>query len=147
MRSISVVLVGAGVAIVLSLLVLVGVALEQWVLAAGAASALVSATLVIALDSWRRARSLRSFVRAEIRALATRQAQAGAGQPLRLQPPAPAAPAELQPQVVDTVRLLQAQFVGRLDRLQASVESVVEQHRTSAVDEPAGGSESTPDPQ
>lgn len=115
---------GVLAAAVLSVLVLVGVAREQWLLAAAAGCVLLSACLLVSLDAWRRARALRAFVRQEIGGLAARQAKAvrATPDPEPTEPAATVTPAD----VVGTVRLLQAQYVGRLDRLQASVEALVE---------------------
>lgn len=115
---------GVVVAGLLSVLVILGVALEEWLLAAAAGCLLLSACLLVSLDAWRRARALRAFVRDEIGRLAARQAKAARATPAA-QPTDPA-PTVTQADVVGTVRLLQAQYVGRLDRLQASVEALVE---------------------
>lgn len=115
--------IGVVVAGILSILVLLGVALEQWVLAAAAGCVLLSLCLLVSLDTWRRVRALRGFVRDEIANLAARQARAARSTTAEVADPA----ATLTPaDVVGTVRLLQAQYVGRLDRLQTSVEALVE---------------------
>lgn len=121
MSSKAVLPLGAVVAVAFSVLVMIGVAWEQWLLATAAGCALLSAALLVSLDAWRRVRVLRSFVRDEISRVATRQAKAA---------DADRSPAQPQPDVVGAVRLLQAQYVGRLERLQASVESLVEQPKT-----------------
>ncbi|MBA2696741.1 MAG: hypothetical protein H0U62_13090 [Actinobacteria bacterium] len=116
--------IGVVVAGIVSVLVLLGVAQEQWVLAAAAGCVLLSVCLLVSLDTWRRARALRAFVRDEIASLAARQAKAARSTTTEVaDPAATVTPAD----VVGTVRLLQAQYVGRLDRLQASVESLVNQ--------------------
>lgn len=123
MSSKAVLPLGAVVALGLSVLMLLGVALQQWLLAAAAGCLLLSASLLVSVDAWRRTRALRIFVRDEIASLAARQAKTARASPAESTDPASAvAPAD----VVGTVRLLQAQYVGRLDRLQASVEALVD---------------------
>ncbi|MBA2695750.1 MAG: hypothetical protein H0U62_07895 [Actinobacteria bacterium] len=131
---------GAVVSVLLSVLVLLGVALGQWLLAAAAGCALLSACLLVSLDAWRRARALRAFVRDEIGSLAARQAKAARAATPAAEPADPA-PTVTPADVVGTVRLLQAQYVGRLDRLQASVEALVE--HTVRCDQDSGVAVST----
>lgn len=116
MSSKAVLPLGVAVAVALSLLVLLGVAFERWLLATAAVCALLSASLLVCLDTWRRVRSLRTFVRDEVRRAAARQATAASS----------AQPAAREAPEVDAVLLLQAQYVGRLDRLQAGLEALVE---------------------
>lgn len=126
MRGKSVLLVGGGVALILSILIVWAVADREWAVAAGAASAMASAVLLIGLDIWRRVGTLRTFVRTELRRTVkatsgTREAMSSASD--ELPPvPMPVAPTVQQADVVGTVRLLQAQYTGRLDRMQTSVE-------------------------
>ena len=60
-------LLGSAVGLVLALLLVLGVAVDQPVLAAAAGGLLGVLVLAVQLDSWRRVRSLRNFVRDEIR--------------------------------------------------------------------------------
>lgn len=99
-------LAGAALAGGLTALAVVGTALQWWWLVALAGMLLLSATLLVALDADRRARELRAFVKEQI---GTIDMSGGRG--------APAAE-----DVVGTVRLLQEQFTGRLDRMQDAVE-------------------------
>lgn len=111
-------LAGAVVGLVLGLCVVVGTAQEAWVLVAAAASALLVAILVVQLDTWRRTRSLRSFVRDQVRR----------GVPVTGAQPAPVpAPTVTHEDVIGAVRLMQAQYTGRLDRLQRSLEEALTQ--------------------
>jgi len=115
--------IGVAVAGVLSVLVLLGVALEHWALAAASGCVLVSACLLVSLDTWRRVRALHGAVRNEIASLAACQGSAGRSTSAGVVDSAgTVTPAD----VVGAVRLLQAQYVGRLDRLQISVEALVE---------------------
>jgi len=105
-RSRTFLLAGAAVGAGLTVLAVAGVALRWWWLVALAAMALGTAVLLVALDTDRRVRELRALVRSEIAGI-----DLSAGR---------AAPA--QEDVVGTVRLLQAQYTARLDRLQDTVE-------------------------
>lgn len=126
MRGKSVLLVGGGVALILSILIVWAVAEREWAVAAGAASAMASAVLLVGLDVWRRVSTLRPFVRTELR----RTVNASSGMREAMSSgsvefssvPMPVAPVVQQVDVVGTVRLLQAQYTGRLDRMQTSVE-------------------------
>ncbi|MCE0487008.1 hypothetical protein [Ornithinimicrobium sediminis] len=108
MRSRLVLVLGALAALVLSAVIVVGVAFEQWVLAAAGAAALLSACLLVQLDSWRRARSLRRFLRDELR----RGPAVGSTDRSTVS----------ESDVVGAVRLMQAQYTGRLDRMQAALD-------------------------
>lgn len=129
MRSQRLLLLGAAVGAGLTLLALVGVLLGWWWLVVLAAMALLSAVLLAVLDADRRVRELRAFVRKEIAAIDTTVARAA-----KAQKPVSEAPAEekaawtpTQEDVVGTVRALQAQYTGRLDRLQDAVEAALRQ--------------------
>lgn len=121
MRSKAVVILGALGSAVLSLVVVVGVAQQWWVLAAAAGCALVSAAIITSLDTARRTRALRSYIRNEIKRASPKVAPASTTAPVPVAPP-PVTPVD----VVGTVRMLQAQYVGRLDRLHASVEALLD---------------------
>ncbi|MGI8947368.1 MAG: hypothetical protein ACR2FV_05205 [Ornithinimicrobium sp.] len=122
---------GAAVALTLSATVVLGVALELWAAAALAGCLLVSLALLVSLDAWRRVRGLRAFVREEIGRAAARQAKESSAVDSSVSAPA---------DVLEAVRLLQAQYVGRLERLQVSVESLAE--HTVAERAGEGGSSS-----
>lgn len=126
MRGKSVLLAGSGAALILSALIVWSVVEREWVVAASAASAMASAVLLIGLDIWRRVCGLRPFVRTELRRSITasngkRRAMTSDSDQF-VAGPTPVAPAVQQADVVGTVRLLQAQYTGRLDRMQTSVE-------------------------
>jgi len=104
-------LVGAGAAGALTLVAVVAAALQWWWLVVLAVMLLLSAALLAALDADRRVRELRSFVRKEIGAIDTTGGRA----------------APSTEDVVGTVRALQAQYTGRLDRLQDAVEQALRQ--------------------
>lgn len=105
---------GALLALVLGALMLGGLLLERWSLVAVAGWVLASVILLVQLDVWRRVRSLRRYVRDQVR-------QAGVPTPADV----PAAPAASPEDVVGAVRLLQAQYVGRLDRMQTALEDAL----------------------
>lgn len=107
MRTQQLLLVGAAAAAGLSLLAVVGAVLQWWWLVVLAAMALLSAVLLVALDTDRRVRELRSFVKAQVASIDTTGGRA----------------APTQEDVVGTVRALQAQYTGRLDRLQDTLEA------------------------
>ena len=107
MRSQRYLLAGAGVGGLLTLLALVGTLLQWWWLVVLAGMALLTAVLLAALDTDRRVRELRAFVRAQVAAIDTTGGRA----------------APSQEDVVGTVRALQAQYTGRLDRLQDTLEA------------------------
>lgn len=110
-------LAGAGVAAVLSIIGLVGSLLELWWLVVLAGMALLSATLLVALDADRRVRSLRPYIRGEV----VRSSRA----PKAPKPAAAQSPAVSEVDIVGAVKVLQAQYVGRMDRLQTSLDEAV----------------------
>lgn len=111
-------LLGVGL---LAVLVVVGTALEQWVLVALGGSGFAAAVLLVQLDTWRRTRSMRNFLRDEIRRSA---GDPGARRPLdRAASAVP--PPVTQEDVLGTVRLMQAQYTGRLDRLQGALDDAL----------------------
>ncbi|MBM6402942.1 hypothetical protein JQN72_01605 [Phycicoccus sp. CSK15P-2] len=98
---------GAGSGIVLGLVFVVGVAVGAPWLAALAGAGLGLAVLVLLADTNRRVRRLQTVI-----------ARGGL-------PDAPPATTEVtEADVLGTVRLLQAQYTGRLDRLQHAVEEL-----------------------
>lgn len=116
MRS-KVLLAGMGIAAVLSVLALVGALLEWWWLVVLAAMALLSAILLVALDADRRVRSLRPYIRGEMVRSGSR--------PDRRAPARAEAPPVAEADIVGAVKVLQAQYVGRLDRMQGSLDEAV----------------------
>ena len=105
-RSHTFLLGGAAVGAGLTVVGVVGAAVQWWWLTVLAALLLGTAVLLVALDTDRRVRELRALVRKEI-----------AGIDLTAGRAAPS-----QEDVVGTVRVLQAQYTARLDRLQDTVE-------------------------
>lgn len=115
MRSRLVPVVGALGGLLIAAVLVVGVALQIWVLAAVAVGLLLAAILAVQLDTWRRTRSLRNFVRDQIRR-----------QPVDPAAFSPSAPSSVtRDDVVGAVRLMQAQYTGRLDRLQRSLDEAL----------------------
>lgn len=121
MRHHLVTVVGAVVGIVLVALLVIGVALEVWTLTALAAGALGLAILVVQLDTWRRTRSLRSFVKAEVRRSTDRVATS-----LPSGLVAPQGSSVTDDDVMGAVRLMQAQYTGRLDRMQRALDEALD---------------------
>lgn len=108
-------IVGAAVGLFLALLVVLGVALDIPLLTATAAALLGVAILTVQGDSWRRIRAQRNFLRDEIRRIGQVSAPL-AGQ---------VAPPVQQEDILGAVRLLQAQYTGRLDRMQRTLEDAL----------------------
>ncbi|MGO0575840.1 hypothetical protein [Ornithinimicrobium panacihumi] len=113
MRSHKLLLVGASLSVVLTALAVLGAVRSWWWLAVLSAMVLISATLMIAIDTDRRTRELRAFVRSQVASIDTTGGRA----------------APTTEDVVGTVRVLQAQYTARLDRLQDSVEDALRQLR------------------
>lgn len=111
MRAQQLILAGAGAAGVLTAVAVVAAALQWWWVVVLAGMLLLSAGLLAALDADRRVRELRTFVREEVAAIDTTGGRA----------------APSTEDVVGTVRVLQAQYTGRLDRLQDTVEQALAQ--------------------
>ncbi|GGK73602.1 hypothetical protein [Ornithinimicrobium pekingense] len=109
MRAQKLLLAGAGASGVLTVVAVVAAVLHWWWLVVLAGMLLVSAALLVALDADRRVRELRTFVRAQVAAIDTTGGRA----------------APSTEDVVGTVRVLQAQYTGRLDRLQDTVEQAL----------------------
>lgn len=105
----------------MGLLAVIGVWAEQWVLVTLAGAVMAGTILLVQLDTWRRTRVMRNFLRDEIR-----QRSGGPGL-ARSMTALDSAPAPTQDDVLGAVRLLQAQYTGRLDRLQAAVEQALAQ--------------------
>lgn len=111
MRRHKLMVLGAAAGGGLSLLAVLGAALGWWWLTVLAAMLLVTAVLLAAIDTDRRVRELRSFVKAQVATIDTTGGRA----------------APSQEDVVGTVRALQAQYTGRLDRLQDTLEASIRQ--------------------
>ena len=105
-------LLGAGVGAVLTAAATAAALTGLWWLVVLAGMALLSLVLLVALDIVRRVRETRRFLQGELRRLEADGGSQG--------PPAPTAD-----DVVGTVRALQAQYTGRLDRLQDAVDEVL----------------------
>lgn len=103
-------LLGAAVATILSAVIVAGAAWQVWWLLGAGLAAFLSAILIVALDADRRVRRMRPLVH-----------QLGARQPAG-RPAATPTPPTADFDVIGTVRLLQAQYVGRLDRMQSSLD-------------------------
>lgn len=122
-------LAGAGVAAALSVVGLVGAVLELWWLVVLAGMALLSGTFLAALDADRRVRSLRPYIRGEV----VRSSRA----PKAPKPAAAQTPAVSEVDIVGAVKVLQAQYVGRMDRMQTSLDEAVSLVRAERQDAPA----------
>lgn len=100
----------------IGLVLLLGILWDSRATIAVAAWLLGSAILLVQLDSWRRTRSLRNYVRDQFRD-APRVPDRTTSSPL---------PARTSTDdVAGVVRVMQAQYVGRLDRLQSAVEETL----------------------
>lgn len=104
--------VGAGVAGLLSLAATLAAVAGLWWVVVLVVTLLAAATLVVALDADRRIRETRRFLHRELGRLEVAGAQQGRAAPTT-------------EDVVGTVRAIQAQYTGRLDRLQDAVEEVL----------------------
>ncbi|NLG22396.1 MAG: hypothetical protein GX555_13315 [Actinomycetales bacterium] len=125
----SVLLVGAGVAAGLTVLAIIGAVLEWWWLPTAAAMLLLSGAFLAAIDSDRRVRSLRAQVRREVR-------RAG-GVSHKAAGPTHVAPPVTDLDVTGAVQLLQAQYTGRLDRMQEALDQAVAQLRAESHPAPS----------
>ncbi|WP_298889948.1 hypothetical protein [uncultured Serinicoccus sp.] len=115
--------VGSALGLVLTVVLVIGAAIGSPVLAAVAGGLLGTAVLAVQLDSWRRVRSLRTYLRDEIRA-----SRAPA------QPTGAAGPSEAD--LLGAVQLLQAQYTGRLDRMQAALDDALARTGSRADHDP-----------
>ncbi|KUG52501.1 hypothetical protein AVL62_14350 [Serinicoccus chungangensis] len=116
--------VGTALGLVLAVVLVIGAAIGSPVLAAVAGGLLGTAVLAVQLDSWRRVRSLRTYLRDEIRA-SRAPAQPAA---------AVAGPSEAD--LLGAVQLLQAQYTGRLDRMQAALDDALARTGSQADHDP-----------
>lgn len=115
MGSRALLLASAIVAGVLSVTAVIGSIVQVWWLVTAAVTALLSLVLVVAMDADRRIRDLRRYLMRDF---------------VRSQP----APVIAEQDVIGTVRLLQAQYTGRLDRLHAAVENALDELERSRGD-------------
>lgn len=107
-------LAAVALAAVLTVVAVVGTALQWWWLVTAAAMTLLSATFLVAADGDRRVRALRPFVRKTLAAVSGVQTQE------QVQ-----APRLAEADVIGAVQVLQAQYTGRLDRMQESLDQAV----------------------
>ena len=131
MRSKLLLAAGVAIATALSATAVVGALLEWWWLVVAAAMTLLSAGFLAALDADRRVRALRPYIRGEVGRSVLR---GRAGQPVTVAPPV----SDID--VIGAVRVLQAQYTGRLDRMQESIDQAVAVVRAEgrAVPPPGG---------
>lgn len=118
---------GAVVSAALVALLVVGAVSARWWLVALTGGALAAAILLVQLDTWRRTRSLRSYLRDEIRGQ-------GASAPTEVF--RSTGPTVTQEDVVGAVRLMQAQYTGRMDRMQNALDQALAALASSRRDDP-----------
>ncbi|QDO87111.1 hypothetical protein FNH13_01210 [Ornithinimicrobium ciconiae] len=109
-------LVAVALAAGLTVVAVIGAALQWWWLVVAAVMVLLSATFLAAVDADRRVRALRPFVKQAV--------HQAAGETVQEQ-----APGLTATDVIGAVQVLQAQYTGRMDRMQASLEHAVAQLR------------------
>ncbi len=109
----AVLMLAAGVAAALTLVIMVSAALGAWALAATAGALLLSACLVVQVDSWLRLHAPRQLLTEGQRA-SSGSGSAGLG---------------ADGDSTAAVRLMQAQYTGRLDRMQTSLEDALAELR------------------
>lgn len=119
-------LVAVGLAAGLTVVAVIGAALQWWWLVAAAVMILLSATFLAAVDADRRVRSLRPFVKQTVNQAAGETAQEQA-------------PSLTDADVIGAVQVLQAQYTGRMDRMQASLEHAVARLRAEGETGQPGG--------
>jgi hypothetical protein len=108
-------LAGGAFAALLTLTVVAGTLRGLWVVVAAAGSVLAGAVFAVQVDTWRRTRSLRKFVRDELRR--------GVGD----RDVTSQAPPVTRADVEGAVRVMQAQYTGRLDRMQAALDKALDE--------------------
>lgn len=125
-KSKTLLLIGVVGASVLSVVAIVAAVSELWWLLTAAVMLLLSSACIAALDADRRTISLRAHVSKEIK---------------RIRAEVAAAPRETvansEQDVAGAVRLLQAQYASRLDRLQTSIENTLQQQGSTKAAPPA----------
>ncbi len=122
-------LAGCGLAVVLTAVAVLGAVQHWWWLVVAAGMVLLSLTLLVAMDADRRARALRPYIRGEV-TRGGQLTQAATAQP----------PTVSETDVIGTVRVLQAQYTGRMDRMQAALDEALAQlSARQDADRPAAG--------
>jgi len=124
---------GVALVTVLTLVATAGAAAGLWWLVVASAMVMLSSTFLLTLDASRRVRYLPGRVRQAVRRTMPRKTQ-------QETEPAPVAAPPTQQDVVGTVRVLQAQYLGRLDQLQADVEEALLALRNRTADDSGTGS-------
>ena len=119
-------------ALLLVVLAAVGAAFELYWLTAAALGLILTAQFVVVLDTNRRTRYLPRRVKGLLRSVKLDVNPVASPAPRAAQPAGrPAAPtAAPQQDVTGAVRLIQAQYMGRLDRAQTALESAAEDLRS-----------------
>ena len=117
MRS-RVLLLGIAVAAVLSLTITIAVAAEWWTLAAAAAALLLSSGILVAADTNRQVRMVRRQLLKVARRVDQVRAPVVEAPVVDVETPVE----ETRADMLGAVRVLQAQYTARLDRLQDTVE-------------------------
>lgn len=119
-------------ALLLVVLAAVGAAFELYWLTAAALGLILTAQFVVVLDTNRRTRYLPRRVKALLRSVKLDVNPVAGPAPRAAQPAGrPVAPtAAPQQDVTGAVRLIQAQYMGRLDRAQTALESAAEDLRS-----------------
>ena len=119
-------------ALLLVVLAAVGAAFELYWLTAAALGLILTAQFVVVLDTNRRTRYLPRRVKALLRSVKLDVNPVASPAPRAAQPAGrPVAPtAAPQQDVTGAVRLIQAQYMGRLDRAQTALESAAEDLRS-----------------
>jgi hypothetical protein len=145
--------IGALVAAILTAVAVLAATRENWTMVVAAGMALLSGCFLVAVDCDRRVRALRRQVKSlagqrrghrggkTVTGIVTgADVEASDALPPAYQEPVPVT----APDVVGAVRVLQAQYVGRLDRMQRSLERALGQLETRATSaEPALPARST----
>lgn len=117
----AVLMLAAGVAAILTLVIMVSAALGAWALAATAGALLLSACFVVQVDCWLRLHAPRQLL-TEKQRTPTGSGSAGLGS---------------EGDSTAAVRMMQAQYTGRLDRMQTSLEqALAELHRPERATHP-----------
>lgn len=124
MRS-RVLLLGIAVAAVLSLTITIAVAAEWWTLAAAAAALLLSSGILVAADTNRQVRMVRRQLLKVARRVDQVRAPVVEAPVVDVETPVE----ETRADMLGAVRVLQAQYTARLDRLQAAVDEAVAELR------------------
>lgn len=114
-------LAGGAIAAALTAASIVGAVLQLWWLAVGSGMALLSGIFLLTIDTARRVRYLPSRIKQIVRKTTPPR------KVLKQPPPPP--PRAAEQDLLGAVRVLQAQYLGRLDRLQTEVEHALRELR------------------